>query len=187
MLIDIEKAEPGMKLLEDVLLPSGAILVNSSRTLTASLIETIAKRGIPKIQVALPEQADQSSQQNSSSAGAVDQQIPNPPHLRSNPDHRQSAPNIKVIISPDAMAVKLCVESVGRDDERLCREAIMEALHAEEVVFGINEKAVASAVEKWNKCKNSLEIENVAVGAPPKAGKDGGYESRIFPIRKYFH
>ena len=40
-----------MTLLEDVHLPSGAILVNGSQKLTESLIQIIAKRGITKIQI----------------------------------------------------------------------------------------------------------------------------------------
>ena len=51
MLIDLAQAKPGMVLLEDVLLPSGAVLVNGSQKLTESIIQTIAKRGITKIQI----------------------------------------------------------------------------------------------------------------------------------------
>jgi hypothetical protein len=177
MLIPIEKAEPGMELLEDVLLPSGAVLVNASQTLTASLIETIAKRGIPKIQVASGVKEAQSAQEDPAPDGSIGRPAVDPPQEDARAqDPRPSSPRLKAIVSKDAMSAKLCMEPIEGADERFSSEIIVEALLAEGIVFGIDDKAVAGAIEKWNKFKRYYEIDNIAVGSPPQPGKEGGYE-----------
>lgn len=90
MILTIENAKPGIKLEEDVLLPSGAILVNASQTLTQPLIETIKKRGIQKIQVVpeetTPKSAPEPVKPDSNEQQSVEETRPNeekPPPRRS--------------------------------------------------------------------------------------------------------
>jgi uncharacterized protein len=176
MIIAIEKAKPGMQLLEDVLLPSGAVLLNATQILTASLIETIVKRGISKIQVVLAEEEAQSAPENPKPSDGANLQPPNPSHPHKGPDGQSSIPRLKVLVSKDAMSAKLCVEPSEASDGQLRNDTIIEFLNTEGVIFGIDEKAVAGAIEKWNKFKRYYEIDNIAVGTPPMVGKEGSFD-----------
>jgi uncharacterized protein len=180
MIVDIEKAQPGMRLLEDVLLPSGAILVNASQVLTASLIETIARRGIQKIQVVPEKKEVQSDPQGSDAAESAEC----PPAESSVPSEAQhpagpTPPKLKVMVSKDAMSAKLSVEPTGAADAPLSKDAVASALSAEGVVFGIDDKVVIGAIEKWMKFKRYYEFDNIARGAPPQAAKEGTFDCAV--------
>jgi hypothetical protein len=175
VVLDIEQAKPGMKLEEDVLLPSGAILVNASQTLTPSLIQTIQKRGIQKIQVvpeetkpqsALEEKNDDSGEDHPSEAPSLAEEKPAPP----------SRPKIKIIVSKDGMSAKLCVEPSGAENEPLTEGDIAAALTDAGVVFGIDDKAISGIVDKWKIFKRYYEIDGIAKGTPPQSGKEGSYD-----------
>jgi uncharacterized protein len=180
MIVDIEKAQPGMELLEDVLLPSGAILVNASQVLTASLIATIARRGIQKIQVVAEKNEAQSPQEISQPVTEVTAGASEHP---SQPEEPRASgptlPKLKVIVAKDAMSAKLCVEPSGPEDGPLTSEAVMVALNAEGVIFGIDEKVVTSVLEKWGKFKRYYEFDAIARGAQPQAAKEGGFDCTV--------
>ena len=141
MIIAIEKATPGMQLLEDVHLPSGAVLVNSDQVLTASLIGAVAGNSSPKNPVIAPPEA-QSAAENPLPS---DDKNPRPPlaplHPLKDSAGRPAGPRLKVIISKDAMSAKLCMEPSEEADEQLHDDAIVDVLHAAGVIFGIDEKA----------------------------------------------
>ncbi len=180
MIVDIEKAQPGMKLLEDVLLPSGAILVNGSQVLSAQLIETIAKRGIQKIQVVDEQKVAQSPEESVQTEAEASHPSPDKASLsEERSPSGPSLPKLKVIVARDAMSAKLCVEPSSPEDGPLSNEAITAALNAEGVVFGIDEKVVAGAIEKWKKFKRYYEFDAVAKGCQPQAAKEGGFDCAV--------
>lgn len=168
-----------MVLLEDVLLPSGAVLVNGSQELTPSILQTIAKRGIRKIQIVSQDTTPQSPPEEikQETAGPVeeerdvasDEKEPEKPKL----------PKIKAIISKDALSAKLCVEPVGSPEEPLTFDDIISALHHDGVIFGIDDKAVLGVVEKWQKLKRYYEVDNVAKASPAQPGKEGGWDLSV--------
>lgn len=51
MILDVDRLQPGMILLDDVLLPNGMVLLNAGKELTSSLIETLSRKGIDLVQV----------------------------------------------------------------------------------------------------------------------------------------
>ena len=86
-------------------------------------------------------------------------------------------PKIKAILSKDLMTAKLCVEPVGAPEEPLTFDDIVTALHHDGVIFGIDDKAIAGVVEKWQKLKRYYEVDAVAKGSPPQPGKEGGWDT----------
>lgn len=179
MLIDLAQAKPGMVLLEDVLLPSGAVLVNGSQKLTEPILQTIAKRGITKIQIVSEDTTPQ---------GAPEEIKPEPAALAKEAQSVEPAekgpekpqlPKIKAILSKDLMTAKLCVEPVGAPEEPLTFDDIVTALHHDGVIFGIDDKAIAGVVEKWQKLKRYYEVDAVAKGSPPQPGKEGGWDLTV--------
>jgi uncharacterized protein (DUF342 family) len=178
VVLDIEQAKPGMTLEEDVLLPSGAILVNASQVLTISLIETILKRGIQKIQVVQEETTPQSSGEPINNAEEKETAIA-PPAKAEQPAALPARPKIKVIPSKDGMAAKLCVEPSGADEEPLTAEDITEALSEAGVCFGIDDKAISGIVEKWKAFKRYYEIDAIAKGTAPQPAKEGPFDFSV--------
>jgi uncharacterized protein len=179
MIIDSEKAKPGMRLQEDVCLPSGAILVNGSQVLTAQLIKTIVQRGIQKIQV-VPDEKEAIVVADEQQPADEPDALPTTASQHSeSPPSGPSLPKLKVFVSKDAMSAKLCVEPSGPDDGPLLHESIIEALHAEGVIFGIDEKAVLGVIDKWTKFKRYYEVDGIAQGSAPQAAKDGDFECTV--------
>ena len=179
MLIDLAQAKPGMVLLEDVLLPSGAVLVNGSQKLTESVIQTIAKRGITKIQIVTEDTTPQGAPEEiKPQPAALVEDAPVAASAEKGPEKPQR-PKIKAVLSKDLMAAKLCVEPVGAPEEPLTVDDIVSALHHDGVIFGIDDKAIAGVVEKWQKLKRYYEVDGAAKGSAPQPGKEGGWDLTV--------
>ena len=166
-----------MKLLEDVLLPNGAILINASQVLTQQTIDVIKKRGIRKIQVVFGQEAEQSespqtaekerAEANAAAAQPVEKEVPPTP------------PTLRVVIKEDLLSAKLCIEPTDSPNQVLDRDDIVSALTHAGVAFGINENAINPALEKWKKYKRYYEIDDIAKGALPQPGKEGAYDFKV--------
>jgi hypothetical protein len=179
MLINLAQAKPGMVLLEDVLLPSGAVLVNGSQKLTESVLQTIAKRGITKIQIVSEDTTPQSPPEEiKPGPGALVEEAPSAGPAEKGPEKPQ-LPKIKAVLSKDLMTAKLCVEPAGAPEEPLTVDAIVTALYHDGVIFGIDDKAIAGVVEKWQKLKRYYEVDGVAKGSSPQPGKEGGWDLTV--------
>jgi hypothetical protein len=181
VLIEIDQAKPGMTLLEDVHLPSGAVFVNSSQKLTESLIRTIARRGITKIQIvpedttlqSEPEEIKQEQVKVANPEENAPQPGENPPDT---PDDTPMRTKIKAVLSKDLMSVKLCVEPSGAPNETLTFDDITVVLHNDGIVFGIDDKAILGLVEKWQKFKRYYEVDNIAKGTMPQPAREGSFD-----------
>jgi len=166
-----------MKLLEDVLLPNGSILINASQVLSQATIEVMARRGIKKIQIVAPVEEKQSvekekpvekpSSPQQELAAIVEQFTP------------PSPPTLRLVVKEDKMSAKLCVEPTEAQNQVLERDHIIGFLTANNIVFGINEQAISSIIEKWLKYKRYYEVEDIAKGTPPQPGKEGPYEFKV--------
>ena len=179
MIINIEKAKPGMRLQEDVLLPSGALLVNGSQVLTVQLIKTIVQRGIQKIQVVPEEKEAIIATEEQQRANTSDARPITASQLNESPPSGPSFPKLKVFVSKDAMSAKMCVEPSGPDDGPLLHESVIQALKAEGVIFGIEEKAVLGVIDKWTEFKRYYEVDGIAQGSQPQAAKEGDFECTV--------
>lgn len=179
MVIDINQAKPGMVLLEDVLLPSGAIFVNSSQKLTEPLIQTIAKRGITKIQIVpedtTPQPEPEEIKKEEPEVVKREKEALEPAEAEKTSE-QPSLPKISVVLSKDLMSAKLCVEPVGAPNEALTYDDIIAILHNGGVVFGIDDKAIIGIVEKWQKFKRYYEVDNIAKGTMPQPAREGTYD-----------
>jgi uncharacterized protein (DUF342 family) len=182
MLINIENVKPGMKLIEDVLLPSGAILVNESQILTPSLIEIIIKRGIQKIQVVPQETTVQSEHEKIVPVENKNADSVKPQTAKENAAPETSQSKIKVFPSQDKMLARLCVEPSGTENELLAKEDILVALAEAGIVFGIDDKAIDGIVEKWLKLKRYYEVDGIAKGAAPVPAKEGCWDIKVSHI-----
>jgi hypothetical protein len=178
VVIEIEAAESGMVLLEDVLLPNGAVLVNSSVALTPALIDTLKKRGILKIQIVTEHDEQQSSTQP---------EVPDPAHTH--PHHHpandnavetpRATPALRLVIRDDLMSAKLCVEPIENPHQDLTREDILQALLDNGIEFGINDTAIQSILEKWKKLKKYCEVDEIAKGTPSLPGHEGVWDFKV--------
>ncbi|MBN1577134.1 MAG: DUF342 domain-containing protein [Chitinispirillaceae bacterium] len=93
-------------------------------------------------------------------------------------DHPQAPinpapPAITVIVTPDAMSARLIVEPVGNSPQELSPVALMEALSAHGVVFGIDTALVDKLVEQWKQSRRRYEIGVIASGVPARPAKEG--------------
>ena len=178
MIIEIEAAKPGMKLLEDVLLPNGAILINASQVLSQPTIEILKRRGIQKIQIVSDADAQQLAAQEAkvieekaavvaAAAPAVEKVVPPTP------------PTLRVVLKEDFLSAKLCIEPTDSPNQVLGREDILSALAQQGISFGINENAIVAVLEKWKKYKRYYEAEDIARGTLPQPGKQSAYEFRV--------
>ncbi|MGB7568135.1 MAG: FapA family protein [Chitinivibrionales bacterium] len=179
MLIEIEQAKPGMTLLEDVHLPSGAILVNGSQKLTESLIQIIAKRGITKIQIVPEDTTPQSEPEEikqEEEITAEPEEEARQPEKAEKVDALPTLPKVTVVPSKDLMSVKLCVEPLGAPNEVITFDDIVAVLHNDGVVFGIDDTVVLGIVEKWRKFKRYYEFDSVAKGTMPQPAREGSFD-----------
>jgi uncharacterized protein len=178
LVIDIEAAKPGMKLLEDVLLPNGAVLINAPQVLSQPTIEILIKRGVQKIQIVSGQDAQLSAAQEttvkeekaaagSKAAPVVEKIVPPTP------------PTLRVVLKEDLLSAKLCIEPTDSPNQVMGREDILSALVQQNITFGINENAIAAVLEKWKKYKRYYEVEDIAKGTLPQPGKEGAYEFRV--------
>jgi uncharacterized protein len=175
LIIEIEAAKPGMKLLEDVLLPNGAVLINAPQVLSQQTLEILKKRGIKKIQIVSEQDAQQlapqESKEKSEKAPAVAKAAP-----VAEKEVPPTPPTLRVVISEDCLSAKLCVEPTDSPNQVLGREDVLTALAQQGISFGINENAIVAVLEKWKKYKRYYEAADVAKGSLPLPGKEGAYE-----------
>jgi uncharacterized protein (DUF342 family) len=177
MLIDIENAKPGMTLLEDVLLPNGAILLHANQSLTESLIEILKKRGIRKIQIVSetkPNITDKATLHPDISDSSESEN-----HQKEKKETPPSLPKLRLIIKDDLMSAKLCIEPTEAPNQILTVDEIVNFLHSNGIEHGINKKAISDTIEKWKKHKRYYEIDNVAVGTLPIPAKEGNLEFKV--------
>ena len=168
-----------MTLLEDVHLPSGAILVNGSQKLTESLIQIIANRGITKIQI-VPEDTTPQSEiekiKQEEEIGTKPEEETRQPAKAEKVDALPTLPKITAVPSKDLMSVKLCIEPLGAPNEVISFDDIVAALHNDGIVFGIDDTVVLGIVEKWQKFKRYYEVDSVAKGTMPQPAREGSFD-----------
>ena len=180
MVLNIEAAKPGMMLEEDVLLPSGVVLVNASQVLSDSLIRTMITRGIQKIQVV----REETTLQSASDGAEAQEQTPQADELKQQPAEEKppetpQGPRIKALVSKDGMSAKLCVEPSGAENEPLTPEAIKTAIAEAGIIYGIDDKGISGLVENWTKLKRYYEVDNIAKGTPPQPAKEGIFDFSV--------
>ncbi len=178
MIVDLQAAKPGMVLLEDVLLPNGAVLVNASATLSKQLIDTLVRRGIQKIQVVSGHDAQQSKPQAAVLEPKVKNPAPQAP-VAADKEATPTPPVLRCIVREDLMSAKLCVEPTDSPNQELSRQHIMKVLLDNNIEFGINDPAIDGLVEKWKKYKRYYEVDDIAKGTLPLPGHEGTYEFRV--------
>ncbi|MBD3392826.1 MAG: DUF342 domain-containing protein, partial [Chitinivibrionales bacterium] len=179
MRLAIDKVDPGMVLVEDVVLPSGGILLNSPVELTASHIAILKRRGIRWIQVERGARGNDAGRAVSGLAIDDAEQARETPATKEpapEPQAPPTPPRISVSVSPDRLSADLRVEPAGGANEVLKEEDIIAALSAEGVVFGISQRKIDELVEKWTKIKRLYDVENIAAGEPPSPGREGQLE-----------
>lgn len=178
MVISIDKVQEGMVLAQDVLLPSGMILINCNRMLDTHLIDMIRRRGIMEIHVIEPEdeprQAEPPKQEDppantpQSDASAVAAAAVPSPEEKPKP----TLPRVIIVLSPDRLSAELRIESAGGKDELLAFDDVMTEFEMKGVVYGIDENKVASCVDRWNRTRKPVR-DIVAQGTPIQRGKEG--------------
>jgi hypothetical protein len=182
LIIEIEAAKPGMKLLEDVLLPNGSILINASQVLSQGTIDVLIKRGIKKIQIISDADAKQLARQEISAKkqeAASAEAEENAKRAEEEKVVPPTPPTLRIIIKEDLLSAKLCIEPTESPNQVLGREDILSALAENGISFGINDNAVTAALEKWKKYKRYYEIEDIAKGTLAQPGKEGAYEFTV--------
>lgn len=191
MLVKIEEAVSGMKLAEDVFLPNGTTLINSSAILTENIISQLKKYGIEKIQVVqeVPSEEDQPEQekkgepdreQESLKEESPDQsEEPETPSDTDEEAKEYTLPKITVLIENEGLSAYLRIEPMGAQYEKITVDDIKDALMNENVLFGINEPLIEEAVKKWQQSKNIIEIENIAQGISPTPAKESDLELTV--------
>jgi len=180
VVIEIDAAKPGMALLEDVLLPNGAILVNASTQLTKPLIDTLRRRGIQKIQIVSEHDAQQSL--GESPVQSAQTREPEPEVARAPVVEKEippTPPGLRLVVREDLMSVKLCVEPTDSPNQILTREHIVSVLLDNGIEYGMSDAAIDGLIEKWKKFKRYYEVDEIAKGTPPMPGREGAYEFRV--------
>lgn len=190
MLINIDEAVPGMKLSEDVFLPSGTTLINSSAILTENIINKLKKYGIERIQVEQESQPEEQAEKEEKK-GHDDEQEPSEedsteqaeeekaPADSTPEDTEYTVPKITVLIENEGLSAYLRIEPTKAKNEKATIDDIKDALIDKNVLFGINEPLIEEAVKKWQRSKDIVEVENIAEGISPTPAKEGDLELSV--------
>ena len=192
MRMDIDKVSVGMVLVEDVILPNGAILLHSPTTLTASHIETLKKRGITRILVSPPPAGE------SAPHSAFDLHVQETPAKKEMAKEEDTGtvvektappapPKITVSVAFDKLSADLRIEPAGGANEVLTKEDLIAALSAQGVIFGINHFKLDELVKKWANIKRLYDVEKVAVGDPPTPGRQGQLDFKVTCVSSPAH
>ena len=161
MLIAVNKAQPGMILSEDIILPNGGVLIKKQHALTPEILMLLKKRGINQIRVSGIDTTEKEE---------ISLQItPN----GSPGDLPVTAPNIRIYLSEDLMSANLVIEPTGQNSPEITCEDLERALSSKGIISGVDKKALNGLVEKWRVRKCFYELENVARGTPPEPAKEG--------------
>ncbi len=193
MLVQINDLVPGMVLGEDIILPNGATLLNSSTVLSEHTIEQIRKYHIKEIQIAeedtTEEQAqeeDQGDNDKETSETLVREESPQEANEEQDkkeesekdkeveaPAESYTLPKITVVIENDAFSALMRIEPASGENERLTVPDLKEVLQEHNIVYGINEQLLVDIVKQWEESPELIECENVAQGTPPTPAKEG--------------
>jgi uncharacterized protein (DUF342 family) len=170
MLIDLDKAQAGMEICQDVHHPDEGLLVKSPMVLSDHLIDTLKKYHIQRIHI---KNIDQTAHAP-------------PPGNEADGQAHAAAPEVAVhhpaiVISPsrDKMSANMHIEPRGQANETLTAGDIIEALAEKGIVFGIDHEVISQAVASWQKAKKTYLFKNIAQGTAPIAGHDGGLEFTV--------
>ncbi len=187
MLITIDDALPEMELLEDVLLPNGTTLINASTVLTESLIETLKKYKIERIQVtkdSLSLKKEEDTDENDLGMeldpddllGNTEDGEENLDAMEDLMDKELTPPTIGVSVNNNAMAAYLVIEPTEKIHLPITVDDLRNALAEEGVIFGVKEELLTEAVEKWQQKQQVYEYEGVACGIKPMPAKENELE-----------
>jgi uncharacterized protein (DUF342 family) len=157
--IQIKQLKPGMILSSDVTGPNGFILAPANRMLTAEIILLFSKNGI--FQADIKEHCDSTKQSSLNSEDDIET-------IR-----KKKLPSLKVITFEDGMTATLIIEPTQPDNSNLTIDDIKTILDNKQVVSGLNEKYIESAVKNWNERKHRYEISGIALGTPPEPAIEG--------------
>jgi len=172
VLVKTSDLKPGMVIQEDVMLPSGSILINARQRLTEQLINTVERRGVDVIQIVPaeePAEADAAADTAPSDGGK--RQEPAAPIQR--------LPGLELQVAPDLMSAKLKIEPLQNSLNELKLQDILDFLDNRELTFGTNYEAINQFLEKWNKFKKFYEIDNIARGVFAQPGREGPLEFHV--------
>lgn len=180
MVIDIDNAAPGMKLIEDVFLPGGVTLLNSTTVLTEDAINKLKKHNIKRINVEgdTDEEAPVSEDDAYIEEGGErkDTVAETSGHEK---DEKPSFPKITVQVEEDGFSAYLRIEPIGENNESITVEDLQQVLLDNNVIFGVDESLLEDSVRKWNETKNIVECEKIAKGIPPCPAKEGNLNIKV--------
>jgi hypothetical protein len=156
VLIDLDNVTPGMKIADDVMLPTGGVLVKAPVVLTEPLIVTLRKHEIRQVEIEPAE--------SPATAGPSHQQAE---------EAADPLPRIEISVSADAMSASLRLMPGSEQSGHLTVEHLYRALADHGILYGIDEKRLTETVEKWHKIKRLYDITDVASGKAPVPGHEG--------------
>lgn len=158
MLVDLQKAHPGMIIAEDVTHPRAGLLIRKQQLLTAELIPVLLKFGIKQINI-----------QDSDSISK------NPTVIKTD----TVAPTLQLIIEENLLSATLILEPNGENTADISTEFIINALSQKKIKHGIDIEIIDSIVDKWNQEKSRIEIKDIAKGAPALPAIEGNYQFAV--------
>ncbi|MBD3314318.1 MAG: DUF342 domain-containing protein, partial [Chitinivibrionales bacterium] len=165
MIIDLDQAVPGMRITDDVVLPTGGVLIKAPATLTDTLIATLKKHEVEQVAIVRVDTA-------TTEETTIVSENP-PPTSSSNVSAAEVLPRITVILSQDHMSASMRLEPGSGSPGRLTVDLLSKALADQGVRYGIQEGMLDAAVGKWRTANRLYEFKNVAAGKKPIPGREG--------------
>ncbi len=159
MKIPMKQLKPGLTLITDVIGQNGFILASANSSLNTEMIVLLSRNGVINVDV-----EDNSNPVTTTTS---------PRNPESQIIQKKNLPSLRVIISDDAMNATLVIEPVGVDSADLTAENIMSTLVNSNVISGVDEKLIQSAVQNWNLRKRRYEISGIARGSPAEPAVEG--------------
>lgn len=83
----------------------------------------------------------------------------------------QTRSQVNITVAKDSMSASMILRAPGEEDTAMTAEDILEAIHEEGVVYGIDESAVRNAVEQ----KDYNRPVTIAEGVKPQKGKNSEF------------
>lgn len=193
MLVKIDDLVPGMALGEDVILPNGATLLNSSAILTEQTINHLKKYNFSEIQIAegAEEEEDipdeESSEQKSENREEklieeTEKEEKKEEEKKEESKEDQEVeekveaftlPKIVVIVENDGYSALLRIEPADGENERFTVLDLKQVLLENNVVHGIDEARLKDCVTRWGESQDIFECENIAQATLPTPAKEG--------------
>ena len=167
MLITVDKAIPGMKITDDVVLPNGTTLIQKSSYLTDNSISMLKKYSIDNIRI----------EDSSNTSHINDSEIPiSSPKENKLPQKEKILPDIRVVALNNGSSANLYITPTGKKDETFSIDDLKQILFNQNITFGIGEPLLLEAVSSWQKDQKVYEFENIAKGIPAYPLKEGRLE-----------